>query len=100
MDSSHSQSFQSQFDGAVFSKMDAARLGVVIRDSCWRVVGALAEQIPIPTSATIVEALAYRRALNFVEELNLMDTVFEGDAKQIIKALLAKEVHQLEWKFN
>ena len=59
-------------------------------------VGALAERIPIPTSATIVEALAYRRALNFAEELNLMDTVFEGDAKQIIKALLAKEVHQLE----
>ena len=59
-------------------------------------VGALAKRIPIPTSATIVEALAYQRTLNFAEELNLMDTVFEGDAKQIIKALLAKEVYQLE----
>ena len=26
-----------------------------------------------------------------------MDTVFEGDAEQIIKALLAKEVHQPEY---
>ena len=26
-----------------------------------------------------------------------MDTIFEGDAQQIIKALLAKEVHQPEY---
>nr|POE66068.1 putative ribonuclease h protein [Quercus suber] len=88
--------FKINFYGAVFSELNAAGLGVVIRDSCGRVVGALAERIPIPTSAAIVEALACRRALIFAKELNLMDTVFEGDAKQIIKALLAKEVHQPE----
>ena len=70
---------------------------MVIRDSCGRVVGALAERIPIPISAAIVEALACRRALIFAKELNLMDTVFGGDAEQIIKALLAKEVHQPEY---
>lgn len=71
-----------------------ARLGVVIRDSCERVVGALAERIPIPTSAAIVEALACRRTLFFAKELSLMDIVFEGDAEQIIKALLSKDVNQ------
>ena len=35
--------FKINFDGAVFSKLDAAGLGVVIRDSCGRVIGALAE---------------------------------------------------------
>lgn len=77
--------------------MDAAGLGVVIRDSCGRVVGALAEQIPITTSAAMVEALACRRALIFAKELNLLDIVFKGDAEQIIKALLAREVHQPEY---
>ena len=60
-------------------------------------VGALAERIPIPISAAIVEALAFRRALIFAKELNLMDNVFEGDGEQIIKTLLAKEVHRPEY---
>ncbi|XP_050254879.1 uncharacterized protein LOC126700728 [Quercus robur] len=89
--------FKINFDRAVFSEMDTAGLGVVIRDSYGRVVGALAERIPITISATMVEALACRRALNFAKELNLMDTVFKGDAEQIIKALLAKEMHQPEY---
>ena len=89
--------FKINFDGAVFSKMDVARLGVVIHDSCGRVVGALAKRIPISTLVAIVEALACQRALIFAKELNLMDTVFEGDAKQIIKALQAREVHQPEY---
>ncbi|KAL0017100.1 hypothetical protein SO802_004169 [Lithocarpus litseifolius] len=31
-------------------------IGVIIRDSCGRVIGAMAERIPIPMSAAIVEA--------------------------------------------
>ena len=89
--------FKINFDGAVFSDLDAAGLGVVIRDFCGRVIGALAERIPIPTSPAIVEALACRRAMVFAKELTLMDTIFEGDAKQIIKALWAKEVNQPEY---
>ena len=89
--------FKINFDGVVFLELDAAGLGVVIRDSCGRVIAALVKRIPIPTSAAIVKALACRRALVFAKELNLMDTVFEGDAERIIKALLAKEVHQPEY---
>ena len=77
--------------------MDAARLGVVICDFHGRVIGALAERIPIPTSPAIVEAFACRRAMVFAKELTLMDTIFEGDAEQIIKALRAKEVHHPEY---
>ena len=89
--------FKINFDGAVFSELDAARLGVVICDFHGRVIGALAERIPIPTSPAIVEALAYRRAMVFAKELTLMDTIFEGDIEQIIKALRAKEVNQPEY---
>ena len=74
-----------------------AGLGVVIHDSCGRVIGALAERIPIPTSPAIVEALTCQRAMVFAKELNLMDIVFEGDAEQIIKALQAKEVHHPQY---
>ena len=38
-----SNHFKINFDGVVFSDLDAVGLGVVIHDSCVRVVGALAE---------------------------------------------------------
>ncbi|XP_075659278.1 uncharacterized protein LOC142629195 [Castanea sativa] len=82
---------------AVFSKQEAAGLGVVIRDCCGRVIGAMAEDILVPTCAEIVEALAYRRALTFARELNISDLVFEGDAKIIIKSLLARDVSHPEY---
>lgn len=85
------------FDMAVFSKQEAAGLGVVIRDCCGRVIGAMAEDILVPTCAEIVEALAYRRALTFARELNISDLVFEGDAKIIIKSLLARVVSHPEY---
>ncbi|XP_075642157.1 uncharacterized protein LOC142613591 [Castanea sativa] len=72
-------------------------LGVVIRDSSDQVIGALAERIPIPMSVATVEALACRRALIFAKELCIFETVFEGGAEAIIKALLAEEVDQPEY---
>ena len=59
--------YKINFDGALFSNLGAAGLGVVIRDSCGHVVGALAERIPIPMSAVTVEAVACRRALYFAK---------------------------------
>ena len=85
------------FDGAVFSDLDAAGLGVVVRDSCGRVLGAVAERIPIPNSPAIVEALACRRAMIFARELSIPDAIFEGDAELIIKALRAREVNHPEY---
>ena len=72
-------------------------LGVVIHDSYGRVIGSLAERIPLPISAAMVEALACRRALLFAKELCIFDAVFEGDAELIIKALLGREVHHPEY---
>ena len=89
--------FKINFDGAVFSDLDAVGLGVVVRDSRGKVLGAVAERIPIPNSPAIVEALACRRAMIFARELSLPDAIFEGDAELIIKALRAKEVNHPEY---
>ena len=72
-------------------------LGVVIHDSYGRVIGSLAERIPLPILAATVEALACGRVLLFAKELCIFDSVFERDAELIIKALLGKEVHYLEY---
>ncbi|XP_030924892.1 uncharacterized protein LOC115951908 [Quercus lobata] len=89
--------YKINFDGALSSDLGAAGLGVVIRDSCGLVVGALAERIPIPISAAIVEALAFRRTLYFAKELSICELVCEGDAKVIIRALLSKELVHPEY---
>ena len=52
--------YKINFDGAVFSDVEAASLGVVICDSYGRVIGSLAECVPLLTSVTTVEALACR----------------------------------------
>lgn len=69
----------------------------MIRDYHGRVIGAMAERIPIPTYVEIVEALAYRRALTFARELNISDSVFEGYAEIIIKSLLGRDVSHLKY---
>ena len=85
------------FDGALFSDLGAAGLGVVIHDPSGQVVGALAERIPIPKSAATVEALACRRALNLAKELSIFYVVCKGDAEVIIRALQSKEVVHPEY---
>ena len=89
--------FKINFDGAVFSELDAAGLGVVIRDSFGSVVGSLAERVPLPNSVASVEALACRRALLFAKELGISTAMVEGDAELIIRALHCREVFHPEF---
>ncbi|XP_023917456.1 uncharacterized protein LOC112029003 [Quercus suber] len=90
--------YKINFDEAIFFNVGATGLGVVIRDSCGRVIGFLAKRVPLPTSTTTVEALACRRVLLFAKELACVDTAFERDAELIIKALLGREVRHLEYE--
>jgi len=97
MDPPISPIYKINFDRALFSELDAARLGVVICDSSGQVIGALSKRISIPISVATVEALACQRALIFAEGLSIFKAIFEGDVKVIIKALLAGEVDQPEY---
>ena len=48
---------------------------------------ALSEKIPKPSSVEILEMLAMRRAVKFVQEIGLHDSLFEGDSLVGIKPL-------------
>ena len=67
--------------------MGPVGLGVVIRDSKGIVIGALAEQIPLPNSVAFVEALACRRAVLFAKEMSICEATYEGDAETVTNAL-------------
>ena len=79
--------FKINFDGAIFKELSCAGMGVVARDCSGRVIGALAEKIPIPNAVATVETLACRRAMLFAKELCLFDCVIEGDVEVIVKAI-------------
>ena len=76
--------FKANFDGAVFSNIDAAGIGVVIRDSNAEVIGALSRHIPLPQTVEEVEALACRQAAQLVREIGISEVVFEGDSAIIV----------------
>ena len=66
-------------------------MGVVIRDSFGQVLASLSEQIQLPFSSDLVEAMAAARALSFAAELGFSRFILEGDSELITKALQCKE---------
>ncbi|KAK9988087.1 hypothetical protein SO802_028326 [Lithocarpus litseifolius] len=50
-------------------------------------MAALSEKIPQPSSVTMLEMLAARRAAIFIHEVGLRNSVLEGDSEIVIKAL-------------
>ena len=61
---------------------------VVVRNDLGQVMGLLVEKKEMPSTVEVLEALAARRALIFMEELRLRHAIFEGDAEIVVKALL------------
>ncbi|KAK9983869.1 hypothetical protein SO802_033394 [Lithocarpus litseifolius] len=62
-------------------------LGVIIRNNLGQVLASLSEQIQLPFSSDLVEALAAARAISFAQELNFSNFILEGDSELVIKAL-------------
>ncbi|KAK9987431.1 hypothetical protein SO802_032382 [Lithocarpus litseifolius] len=62
-------------------------MGVIVRD--WRGEAIAALSIPTPLSHNVNEweALACRRAVQFVGEIGLSKVIFEGDLSVVINAL-------------
>ncbi|XP_030930993.1 uncharacterized protein LOC115956857 [Quercus lobata] len=79
--------FKTNYDGAVFSESGEAGLGVVFRNAKGEVIAALAEKILYPGSVEVLEALAVRRAVNFIVELGIAGSEFEGDSEVVCRAL-------------
>lgn len=81
------QYYKVNFNGAIFKNIDAAGLGVVIRDSNGEVMEAMPQRVPLPQIVVEVEALSCRRAVSFSIELGLRELVIEGDSALVIQAI-------------
>ena len=60
---------------------------MVIRDEHGELITALAEKISIPESILTLETLEPRRVVQFVQELGLRNSIFEGDSKTSINII-------------
>ena len=78
----------------MFQDTGEAGLGVVIRNHDGEVMAALSEKIPQPSSVTLLEILAARRAAIFVHEVGLWNSIMEGDSETVIKALQGGDMFQ------
>ena len=80
--------YKVNYDGACFVDEEKAGIGVVVRNDRGQVMGSLAEKIEMPPTMEVLEAMAARRAMIFMEELGLRHAVFEGDSEIVVKALV------------
>ena len=100
------------YDGAIFQDQGRAGIGVVICNSEGAVMASLSQQIPLPTTVAQVEAMAARRAVEFVVELGVTRAIIEGDSETIcnelsnpspslaLHGLLIKDAQQLATAFT
>nr|XP_023880709.1 uncharacterized protein LOC111993087 [Quercus suber] len=75
------------FDGAVFSSVNAAGIGVVIRNNLGQVIASCSQRLSQAYSSNEVEALAAAKAVSFAVEIGITKAVLEGDSLTIMKAL-------------
>lgn len=63
----------------------------MIRDSRGQALASLSEQVSLPFSPDIVEAMAAVRVISFAQGLGFTSFLLEGDSANIIKALQSDE---------
>ena len=76
------------YDGAYFADEEEAGISVVVRNELGQVMASLAEKLVMPSMVELLEAMAARRAMIFMEELGLRRAIFEGDSELVVKVLI------------
>ena len=79
--------YKVNYDGAISVQQVRAGIGVVIRNEDGAVMASMSQQLPLPTTVAMVEALAARKAVEFALELGLTKVIIEGDSKVICREL-------------
>jgi len=79
--------FKINVDGAVFSKLKAVGVAVVIRDDKGRLKAALCRKIIAPIGAVEAEAKAFEAGLLFAKDVGVWDVILEGDSLVVYNAL-------------
>ena len=87
MESSTTELYKTNFDGAMFNELSEAGIGVVIRNCKREIMAALSEKIQKPQSVVALEMLAARRAVLFACECGIQQSSFEGDSEFVINSL-------------
>ena len=78
---------KTNFDRAIFKDLQAAGIGVVIRDEHGKVIAILAEKISILELVLTLGTLEARQAVQFVQELRPRNSIFEGDYETSINVI-------------
>ena len=79
--------FKTNVDGAIFAHQKSAGIGMVIRDSVGRIIGACSKKIQAPLDAMEAEAKAVEFGLHFVRDMMIQEFVLESDSLTVINAL-------------
>ena len=61
------------------------------------IIAALSQNIQLPNSVDLVEALAARRAILFAQEICLAHVVVEGDSLKVITAINNLKKNRTQW---
>ena len=86
------ESYKTNYDWAVFEDSGEAGIGVVVRNANGEVIATLSEKIPYLGSVDLVGVLVARRAVWFIVELGMSQSMFEGDSKVVFKAMKSIDV--------
>ena len=82
-------SYKTNYDEVVFEDTNEAGIGVVVRNAKREVIAPLSEKIPLPSSVEVLEVIVARRETQFIVELDIPQSVFEGDSEVVCNALAA-----------
>ena len=72
--------------------MEEAGIGVIVRNDRGEMLVALSVKIPYLGSVVLVEVLVARKGVQFIMELGITQSIFEGDSKIVYKAFKVVDV--------
>ncbi|KAK7838403.1 hypothetical protein CFP56_019859 [Quercus suber] len=79
--------YKINFNDAIFESSARVGSGVIVRDAEGMVIAALSQNMKLPSSVDLVEALAAQRAILFTQEISVAHVVVKGDSMKVIAAI-------------
>ena len=83
--------YKMNFDAAIFNKLSATGVGVVIQNGDGQVMAALASRGPAVSDSEEAEVLACRRALEFAIDAGFANLVVEGDNSNVLWSIVSAQ---------
>lgn len=77
-------------DASIFSSLNKAGYGCIIRNHIGAVVAAIHGNLPGISNTSLAEAMGIRDALSWINDLHISNVIFESDALLIVEVLNSK----------